>query len=49
MSVQQSGDWRTCYWREGISYEEIHCSVEEWYTFCDAAVCFPWAAEERFP
>jgi hypothetical protein len=39
--------------REGaqreVSDEEIHCGVAEWYTFCGAAVCFPWAAEERFP
>lgn len=50
VSVQQSVDWRTCYGGEGgMSDEEIHCSVEEWYTFCGAAFCFPRAAEERFP
>ena len=32
-----------------VSDEEIHCSVEEWYTFCGAAVCVPLAAEEKFP
>jgi len=36
-------------WWRGISCEEIHRSVEEWYTFFGASVCFPQAAKERFP
>jgi hypothetical protein len=29
--------------------EQVHWSVEKWNTFCSIAICFPQAAEERFP